>query len=58
MKMGLAAWDFSGATPRVLEVAVNLAQAVGDHLVLLHVARLRAGGKGRSVIFAAANPSS
>ena len=58
MKMGLAALDFCDATPRVLEVAVNLAQAVGDHLVLLHVVRLRAGRKGRSVILAAANPSS
>lgn len=38
--MVLAPVDFSDATPRVVEEAANLAQALDGYVVLLHVARL------------------
>jgi nucleotide-binding universal stress UspA family protein len=40
MKVILAALDFSDATPRVVEEAAKLAQAVDGQVVLLHVARV------------------
>ena len=40
MKMVLAAVDFSVATPRVVDEAAKLAQAVDGYVILLHVARV------------------